>query len=795
MKRAIGFLLLLFTGAAIAAEPSIAPAMNGQVADVFSSSTGTDFGQRIIEYIVGGGNSNYGEVSLLSTISRFLNLGALSLMAWLAVVGATTFVIQTGNKGVPGGQVISSFWMPIRITAAVILLIPLTSGYSTLQYGVITVAEKSNSFANYVMGKGLDYLYQNGAYRSPALADGSAVVMSWVASEVCRQYINGVTNFETIQGVTTQRPSPQGGGSVTEYSYNHTEPGESSQKSDPRIGYCGKITFTILSPKSSEHAGTLTSLFSGPSDPYSSAHTAPAAIAAKHQEIIAATLPKVQAVAKIILHDESALLALQSGGESQQSTYEKARAEAEKKTPEALRLYYEAVAAYNAKTQGIIATAVNDIITKKNDGASWVEQTKEAGWPALGTIFWQQMMSQSQINQLAKAFTAEHTPPQLDDAFRNDERLRVLSARISGLQKAKRLGGGNTGSSNGTANIDIDSYSLSAIEDAGSEGKGIMDGIKNIMYEAFAASFRAMAFRNGDDPIINLQYFGNATGAIAETIFWAKTIGSSVAVGILTGTAETAKGAKNSADNFAFGFGSLLGAPGSVAVGAVEGIKAGVQSFIDQVGPFFNMIILYLLIIGLTLGVILPTIPVVQWFMGFLSWLLFFIECLLVSPMWLAAHGTAEKEGWGTEHTRQGYMLMIGLLLGPLLRVVGFFTILLLMRPIGVLMSWLIDYINGVLVSGFINPFVIAGAMAVVTIFAYTAMVRMFSLPSELFERGLRWVNGGQEVTGDSGAERETRTNVAAFGHKSEAAGHRMQNPGGQAAQGFSPTGMKPKHV
>ena len=49
-------------------------------------------------------------------------------------------------------------------------------------------------------------------------------------------------------------------------------------------------------------------------------------------------------------------------------------------------------------------------------------------------------------------------------------------------------------------------------------------------------------------------------------------------------------------------------------------------------------------------------------------------------------------------------------------------------------------------------------------------MVRIFGLPSELFERGLRWINGGQEVTGDNQGEKEARTNFAAFASKGESA-------------------------
>ena len=179
-------------------------------------------------------------------------------------------------------------------------------------------------------------------------------------------------------------------------------------------------------------------------------------------------------------------------------------------------------------------------------------------------------------------------------------------------------------------------------------------------------------------------------------------------------------------------------------------------------------LLLLLIAVGFIAGVLLPTIPLSIWFMGVLSWMLFYIECLLVSPFWLAAHGTAEKEGWGSEHTRQGYMLMIGLYLNPILRVAGFFAIFIALKPIAYMYYWFTDYVSGVLTSGFVFLFASVGGVAVSVMFAYSLITRVFTLPSELFERGLRWVNGGHEVTGDSHNEESARRNFMAFVSKSE---------------------------
>jgi hypothetical protein len=113
---------------------------------------------------------------------------------------------------------------------------------------------------------------------------------------------------------------------------------------------------------------------------------------------------------------------------------------------------------------------------------------------------------------------------------------------------------------------------------------------------------------------------------------------------------------------------------------------------------------------------------------------------------------------------------MIGLWLNPILRVAGFYAIFLVLIPLGRMANWLSEYLVGVVSSGWMSPVIIVGAMVILAVFAYSSAVRVFSLPNELFERGLRWLNGGQEVTGDSGAEHQNRMIIAQVGGKADGA-------------------------
>jgi hypothetical protein len=175
--------------------------------------------------------------------------------------------------------------------------------------------------------------------------------------------------------------------------------------------------------------------------------------------------------------------------------------------------------------------------------------------------------------------------------------------------------------------------------------------------------------------------------------------------------------------------------------------------------------------------------------MGIVSWLLFYVECLLISPIWLAAHGTAEKEGWGTDHTRQGYMLMIGLYLNPILRTAGFFTILVILFPLGTLVRWFGSYLAGVIATGAItSPLMVVGSMLILAFVGYTIANRVFSLPNELFEKGLRWVNGGQEVTGDENSATKINAMIGNFGYKAEGAMREGNRPKGDPGHSSTPT-------
>jgi conjugal transfer/type IV secretion protein DotA/TraY len=780
IAAAAGMTLLLHSGLSFAADGYAIESLSGD------SGAGYDFGQKIINWVAYGSDTgSHGERSLLSVLSATLNTIALFMMAFLAMFGGLNYVIQTANKGVPGGQVISSFWMPLRISVATILMVPLTSGFSALQYGVTSVAETGNKHANILMEKGLNYIYDFGVYRPISLVNGDDIVFSWIGSEVCKQYINAYTGSNTIQ-FQTATSGDVTKGFETKFQYAYAESSSSARAANPRSNYCGSIT--IASPGKGK-IPTSTGPFN-----MSARNAVSTEMASQAQSqlisVITGLQPAVAAIAAKILADQSALQSMQSGGSGAQSSFESALKEVRGNVPGLVGDINRAIASYNDGRQRIVAQAVSNANSEAIDGADWKSQTIDGGWPLLGTIFWKVSINQAQINSLAQLMLATTTDPQIDNEWAQDERLQEISQRILAAKKAY----GRSGSSvlQSSTSVDAPIPSLSAIALSGAEGADMFDSLKMALYSGLSWVTRSALQRNSpDDLIVNIQYMGSAIGTAAEVMYLVKGT-TLTGIQAAASAAEQAGEIATTSNFWTMVFPVGLGVR---AVGAGGSITKDILSALSQfLLPMVDSILTILIGIGFVAGVVLPTIPLSIWFMGVISWTLFYIECLLVSPFWLAAHGTAEKEGWGTEHTRQGYMLMIGLYLNPILRVAGFFAIFIALKPVAYMVAWFFDYVHGVLESGFVFLFSSVGGVVVCVMFGYSGIVRVFGLPSELFERGLRWINGGSEVTGDGHSEEKVRSNFMAFVSKAEHTGQRMsQGSMSPPKSGQNPKGNNPK--
>lgn len=754
-----------FAGTALAADgPNTGNAAFDQHVVTLSQVGPTkDFGETMINWIAfGSPDGERSDYSLLSRVAYTLSGISLLIMVYLAGLGGLNFVIHTGSKGIPGGQIISSFWMPIRIATATLLLVPYPggTGYSTLHYGVISFAKSGSAYGSFLAAEILDYIGTNGVYHTTSPGGGTAVVHSLILSEMCQAYVN-----------TTENLSPGDPGYIfTNYnsdkyvvSYDRTPKGFLSFGN---ANFCGGFKYSGLTElgsffhKTSKAANSpiqntpIYGVIMGESNESQKAKEATASdlVLAYVEKTLR---PKAAAIAQKLMTDQNALDQLKASDGDQQASFDSARRKADDDSWTVGHEIESLVSEYNIQMQKILSAAVLEAASNQKTNVTgdtvgkWTDEIKDVGWPAFGMIFWHTSQHQKQINELTSRFRPSIELPKSSDGYENDERWAILQGRLSNAQKT---------AADNQKTFDPD---LSSLVTAGD-----LDGTRVIAkVERWIADWlSSMIVPTSEDAniVTRLQSTGYTMITASEGLIWASIGLSALSDGKRAAAKQAIDGAADTVSGIPIVGKFAGGVLKATAAAATKFATTFAYRFIKEAISYLRILIIPVLFAGFTLGVVLPAIPAMFWLLGVISYLLFFVQCLLVSTFWLAAHGTAEGQGWGSEHTRQGYLLMFGLFINPVLRVAGFGAMLLVLMPVGTLTQWMFNYQFGVSSQhGVATPLMLAGGIIITTVFAYSACVRIFALPSELYEHGLRWINGGQEVTGDHASEGSSRSFIA----------------------------------
>ncbi len=216
---------------------------------------------------------------------------------------------------------------------------------------------------------------------------------------------------------------------------------------------------------------------------------------------------------------------------------------------------------------------------------------------------------------------------------------------------------------------------------------------------------------------------------------------------------------------------------------------------------------LALLAAGADLAIYLPAIPFVLWLLAIAGWVVLVLESLVAAPLWAAAHGMPEGEGFAGQTGRQGYMLFLSVLLRPALMTIGFFI------SVGVFdgMSWLVSegwrvYSAGENAGSILGPVNLAATVAVLVVLLTLLAHQSFGLITWLPAHVTKWIGQAGENLGGEGAQAvrqgaqsaggaaatgaKAHTQDMAKGGKNNAAG---SGPGLEPSQGQSQPTTEPK--
>lgn len=204
----------------------------------------------------------------------------------------------------------------------------------------------------------------------------------------------------------------------------------------------------------------------------------------------------------------------------------------------------------------------------------------------------------------------------------------------------------------------------------------------------------------------------------------------------------------------------LIGLSGTLMVGAIVlGYLSG-----GAVAIALLPIIIALITAGSTLALLLPIMPFIFWVLAVTGYFLLVVEAMIAVNLWALAHMRLDGDGVSGEAGRNGWLMMLAILMTPVLMVFGFLIGMTIFRVTSALLDiGMYQALSGILGGNiFINLVAIATYTIFLAIFYMILLERSFSLVSEFPGRVLRWMGASAQLTnGEEGKVRMAAAGAA----------------------------------
>ena len=183
---------LAVTGTALA-DPNTGTGLNQFMPP--AGDTSVDYLREIFGNIVGqvasGGNVEGGQTG--DTLGAMMRIfGSAVLFLGMIFVAYTTIkgTVDSAHDGEILGRKMSSIWMPLRTAGGTALLLPLGSGYSLIQIGILWLAVHGVGVADAVWKAAINQMKQDNMIARPMIPDSRPLAANILKFEVCAAAMN-----------------------------------------------------------------------------------------------------------------------------------------------------------------------------------------------------------------------------------------------------------------------------------------------------------------------------------------------------------------------------------------------------------------------------------------------------------------------------------------------------------------------------------------------------------------------------------------------------------------------------
>lgn len=271
--------------------------------------------------------------------------------------------------------------------------------------------------------------------------------------------------------------------------------------------------------------------------------------------------------------------------------------------------------------------------------------------------------------------------------------------------------------------------------DIGNTSSPLAQGAQKVMNSIFGGDWIAAKIQADKNraALMSVKDFGDYLMTGAE---------AGIGIGVVLTSGAEAVRAEND---------SFIGEVANVAtLGASKAIAGASVGALHTVGMLVIFACSVLFCFAAGIAIYLPFAPFLIYFGAFVGWLLLCLEAVVAAPLWALWHLMPEGDGVAGA-ARQGYMMLLGVLLRPTLLVLGFVCSLTALNVI-------VQGFNEVFFPAFklasAGSVIGLGSSLVMVAIYFGAMVWLFhfvfGFVSTIPDKLLRWIGGGREQLGEA---------------------------------------------
>ena len=574
----------------------------------------------------------------LYAMLSFYSQAMMVLAVFIVVYYIITVVGEAAISGTPFGRRFNSLWAPVRLCVALGLLVPLSSGLNSAQYITLYVAKMGSGLASQGWMRFAQVANQPGEVFAKALPSKTEDLVKGVfLSEVCRIATNRATEVDAVQHVTIVgnviRPGFSDGAQVLADA-GATTPGADPNRfrTTPLLANqatlrwsrnpgdlnpdptCGEVSFPLMRSTFTVHADT----------------RVPLASVRIIQEAYIDDIRQIQ-----IQVAGAARMAVDLWFNFNNPSAGGARPDTRDDMVRTLR---HAVDSSQRRVNNAVSNAV--IQLAQTDGGQIYQDMIARGWGGAGLFY----VRIGEINQktsaaarLAPSSTASSGQPSWFEAA-----LNWVSSWWGGADNSRTFDMRNLIDNSETlfttrVRVSPELVADGSIFDIDSLTRSIDTLVKSIFGLHALYDFRAEGAANLN-PMVGIQAIGN--DMIERAKIFAIAWGGTAFVGRIA---------------------DML--PGRAA--------AAVSGVMSMLAPIFSLFALIGLGLGILLFYLLPLMPFIYFFFAVVAWVMEIFEAVVAMPLWALAHLKIDGDGLPGPLATNGYFLLLGVLLRPILIVFG----------------------------------------------------------------------------------------------------------------------------